>query len=180
MPRNTDTSPAETPPSTSQPASPDVSWYAEALFFAYREFTAEPDRILHDIGFGRAHHRVLFFVGRYPGLRVADLLGILQITKQSLSRVLRELVTKGYIQQEAGLQDRRERLLSVTGKGDELLRQLADSQFKRLQAGLDAAAPEAGAVARFLEAMIGNARNLPHNQSGQTRQNGDETAAGKR
>lgn len=140
-------------------------WYAEALFFAYREFTGEPDRILTDIGFGRAHHRVLFFVSRYPALRVADLLGILQITKQSLSRVLRELVSKGYVRQEAGPNDRRERLLFVTDKGADLVERLAALQVARIEKGLKAAGADGReAVERFLDAMIGNARYLPHNR----------------
>lgn len=143
----------------------DAMWYAEALFFAYREFTGEPDRILNDLGFGRAHHRVLFFVSRYPALRVADLLSILQITKQSLSRVLRELVEKGYVRQEAGPNDRRERLLFVTDKGADLVERLAALQIARIEKGLNAAGVDgSGAVARFLEAMIGNAGYLPHNR----------------
>ena len=86
----------------------------ELLFFAYRDFTAEADALLVDLGFGRAHHRVLHFVNRNPGLRVADLLGILKITKQSLARVLKQLVDQGYIRQTAGATDRRERRLHVT------------------------------------------------------------------
>ena len=96
----------------------------EALFFAYRDFTGDPDRILDEIGFGRAHHRVLHFVNRYPGMRVADLLEILQITKQSLARVLRELVCEGYIEQRPAEEDRRARLLFVTPKGRALARRL--------------------------------------------------------
>jgi DNA-binding MarR family transcriptional regulator len=143
----------------------DAMWYAEALFFAYREFTGEPDRILNDLGFGRAHHRVLFFVSRYPALRVADLLAILQITKQSLSRVLRELIREGHVCQEAGPSDRRERLLFVTDKGAELVERLAALQIARIEAGLNAAGVDgADAVARFLDAMIGNSRYLPHNR----------------
>ena len=84
--------------------------FAELLFFAYRDFTRDPDAILKDFGFGRAHHRVLHFVNRHSGLRVADLLDILTITKQSLSRVLKQLIDKGYIVQQAGSADRRERL----------------------------------------------------------------------
>src|SRR5262245_7436647 len=83
--------------------------YAELLFFAYRDFTRDPDAILSDFGFGRAHHRVLHFVTRHSGLRVADLLDVLKITKQSLGRVLKQLIDKGYIVQRAGSADRRER-----------------------------------------------------------------------
>ena len=81
----------------------------ELLFFAYRDFVGDPDRILADYGFGRAHHRVLHFVQRRPGLTIAELLDILQITKQSLNRVLKELVEKGYIEQRTGRQDKRQR-----------------------------------------------------------------------
>jgi DNA-binding MarR family transcriptional regulator len=99
--------------------------FAELLFFAYRDFTRDPDAILKDFGFGRAHHRVLHFVKRHSGLRVADLLDILNITKQSLSRVLKQLIDKGYIVQQAGSSDRRERLLFPTEKGRALAERLA-------------------------------------------------------
>src|ERR671922_1607060 len=82
--------------------------YVELLFFAYRDFTAEPDAVLAEFNFGRAHHRVLHFVNRRPGLRVADLLDILKITKQSLARVLKQLVDQGFVVQHAGEADRRE------------------------------------------------------------------------
>ncbi|MGA7545812.1 MAG: helix-turn-helix domain-containing protein, partial [Methyloceanibacter sp.] len=88
--------------------------FAELLFFAYRDFTRDPDAILKDFGFGRAHHRVLHFVNRHSGLRVADLLDVLNITKQSLGRVLKQLIDQGYIVQEAGSVDRRERRLYPT------------------------------------------------------------------
>src|SRR6185312_16149991 len=105
---------------------------AELLFFAYRDFTGDPDAILKHFGFGRAHHRVLHFVNRHSGLRVADLLDILTITKQSLSRVLKELIDKGYIVQRAGCSDRRERLLFPTDKGRALTERLAAPQLVRL------------------------------------------------
>src|SRR5918912_2161190 len=89
----------------------------ELLFFAYRDFTGEADEVLAQFGFGRAHHRVLHFVNRQPGLRVADLLEILKITKQSLARVLKQLVDEGWIAQQTGVDDRRERLLRVSEKG---------------------------------------------------------------
>src|SRR5579863_4826011 len=92
----------------------------ELLFYAYRDFTAEPDAILARHGFGRAHHRVIYFVGRYPHLTVTELLGILRITKQSLSRVLGQLVEQGFIAQQPGPRDRRQRLLQLTSKGVEL------------------------------------------------------------
>ena len=89
----------------------------ELLFFAYRDFTADPDDILKTYGFGRAHHRVIHFVGRTPGMTVAELLKILRITKQSLSRVLKQLVEEDFIDQQTGTQDRRQRLLYLTDKG---------------------------------------------------------------
>src|SRR5262249_6170915 len=137
--------------------SNELYWYVEALFFAYREFTSEPDRILNEIGFGRAHHRVLHFVHRYPGMRVADLLEILRITKQSLARVLRELVKEGYVVQRAGQSDRRERLLYASERGAALARSLAAPQLEKLQAALAAIGKDGNvAVARFLDAMISN------------------------
>jgi DNA-binding MarR family transcriptional regulator len=129
--------------------------FAELLFFAYRDFTSDPDAILKDFGFGRAHHRVLHFVNRHSGLRVADLLDILTITKQSLSRVLKQLIDKGYIVQQAGASDRRERLLFPTDKGRALAERLAAPQLVRLSEALKAAGPGVAAVLRrFLEAMI--------------------------
>jgi DNA-binding MarR family transcriptional regulator len=129
--------------------------FAELLFFAYRDFTSDPDAILKDFGFGRAHHRVLHFVNRHSGLRIADLLDILTITKQSLSRVLKQLIDKGYIVQQAGTADRRERLLFPTDKGRALAERLAAPQLVRLSEALKAAGPGAEAVLRrFLEAMI--------------------------
>jgi DNA-binding MarR family transcriptional regulator len=134
---------------------------AELLFFAYRDFTRDPDAILKDFGFGRAHHRVLHFVNRHSGLRVADLLDILTITKQSLSRVLKQLIDKGYIVQQAGASDRRERLLFPTEKGRALAERLAAPQLVRLSEALKAAGPGAeAALRRFLESMI-NAEERP-------------------
>lgn len=135
--------------------------FAELLFFAYRDFTGDPDAILKDFGFGRAHHRVLHFVRRNSGLRVADLLDILNITKQSLSRVLKQLIDQGYITQKAGASDRRERLLYPTERGRALAARLAAPQMVRLRTALEAAGPEAEpAIRRFLEAMI-NAEDRP-------------------
>jgi DNA-binding MarR family transcriptional regulator len=135
--------------------------FAELLFFAYRDFTRDPDAILKDFGFGRAHHRVLHFVNRHSGLRVADLLDILTITKQSLSRVLKQLIDKGYIVQQAGSSDRRQRLLFPTAKGRALAERLAAPQSVRLAAALKAAGPGTDALLRrFLEAMV-NAEERP-------------------
>jgi DNA-binding MarR family transcriptional regulator len=104
----------------------------ELLFFAYRDFTAEPDAILARHGFGRAHHRVVHFVGRHPQMTVSELLGILRITKQSLGRVLGQLVRQGFVLQRPGPQDRRQRLLELTPKGRELERQLSEPQRARV------------------------------------------------
>ena len=135
--------------------------FAELLFFAYRDFTRDPDAILKDFGFGRAHHRVLHFVDRHSGLRVADLLDVLNITKQSLSRVLKQLIDKGYIVQKAGASDRRERLLFPTDKGRALASRLAAPQSVRLASALQAAGPGGeAAIRRFLEAMV-NAEERP-------------------
>ncbi len=127
----------------------------ELLFFAYRDFISDPDAILDEIGFGRAHHRVLHFVDRHPGLRVADLLDILKITKQSLARVLKQLVDEGYIAQEAGRMDRRERLLFATSKGRALADRLASPQLERIGNALGAAGPVGlEAVKAFLESAV--------------------------
>lgn len=104
----------------------------ELLFFAYRDFTAEPDAILARYDFGRAHHRVIHFVGRHPQITVGELLGILRITKQSLNRVLGELVRQAFIVQRQGDWDRRQRLLELTLKGRELERQLSQPQRDRI------------------------------------------------
>ena len=129
--------------------------YVELLFFAYRDFTGEPDALLDDFGFGRAHHRVLHFVHRNPGLRVADLLDILKITKQSLARVLKHLIDDEFIQQEAGVEDRRERRLYLTERGRSLACRLVKLQTERIEAALGAAGPGAkDAVAKFLLAVV--------------------------
>jgi len=135
--------------------------FAELLFFAYRDFTRDPDAILQDFGFGRAHHRVLHFVNRHSGLRVADLLDALKITKQSLGRVLKQLIDQGYIVQRPGNVDRRERQLYPTQAGRALAKRLAAPQHLRLAEALRAAGPAADEVVRrFLEAMI-NAEERP-------------------
>src|SRR6202047_848107 len=104
----------------------------ELLFFAYRDFIGDPDDVLAKLGFGRAHHRVLHFVNRNPGMKVAELLDILKITKQSLARVLRQLIREGYILQREGGKDRRQRLLFVTAKGEALALRLAVLQSARI------------------------------------------------
>lgn len=127
----------------------------ELLFFAYRDFVQEADVVLIRYGFGRAHHRVLHFVSRNPGLKVAELLTILKITKQSLGRVLRELVEQGFIEAQEGEQDRRQRLLRVTLRGERLARELAELQTRRIETALAAAGQGARETAiRFLSTMI--------------------------
>ncbi|MCG8356974.1 MAG: MarR family transcriptional regulator [Kiloniellales bacterium] len=124
----------------------------ELLFFAYRDFTAEPDRILARYGFGRAHHRVIYFVGRHPSITVSELLGILNITKQSLSRVLGQLVREGFVSQRPGPQDRRQRLLTLTEKGFALERELSENQRARIARAYRAAGAEA--VEGFRKVML--------------------------
>lgn len=127
----------------------------ELLFFAYRDFTSDPDAILGDYGFGRAHHRVLHFVDRQPGLTVADLLDTLRITKQSLARVLKQLVDSGHIRQMTGPEDRRQRKLYTTEKGRKLARALAEPQSRRIAHALDAAGQEnREAIVAFLASML--------------------------
>lgn len=115
----------------------------ELLFFGYRDFTGEPDRILAQYGFGRAHHRVIYFVGRHPSITVSELLQILRITKQSLSRVLGQLVREGFVVQRPGLRDRRQRLLELSDKGRALEKLLTESQQKRLAGAFREAGAEA-------------------------------------
>lgn len=138
----------------------------ELLFFAYRDFVSDPDRILADYGFGRAHHRVLHFVERRPGLTIAELLDILQITKQSLNRVLKELVETGFVEQRTGIQDKRQRHLHTTPAGKELAQRLVQLQARRINGALEGISPEgAGTVARYLAGLIDPAERhkvLPH------------------
>src|ERR1700742_1642559 len=113
--------------------SGDLRWdIIELLFFAYRDFVGDADHELEAFGFGRAHHRVLHFVHRYPGLKVADLLDDLRITKQSLGRVLKQLLDEGYIMQKTGNNDRRQRLLFATAKSEALVAKLAGLQTVRI------------------------------------------------
>src|SRR5262245_6340355 len=124
--------------------------FVELLFFAYRDFTREADAVLAEFGLGRAHHRVLHFVNHHPGLRVADLLEILKITKQSLARVLKELVDQGWIVQKPGQRDRRQRVLYATEKGAGLAARLDGLQSKRVAHALAQAGDgHTGVAARF-------------------------------
>ena len=127
----------------------------ELLFFAYRDFVGDADEALAKFGFGRAHHRVLHFVTRNPGMKVAGLLDILNITKQSLGRVLKQLVDQGYVQQKEGANDRRQRLLYATAKGEALTMKLAGLQTERIAGALAGLGEDARENARrFLIAMI--------------------------
>ncbi len=141
---------------------PDRAWepaplwdVIELLFFAYRDFVSDPDHVLGRFGFGRAHHRVLHFVNRNPGLKVADLLDILKITKQSLGRVLKQLIDEGYVVQRAGANDRRQRLLYVTTKGEVLALRLARLQTERIARALAGLGPGGAETTRqFLASML--------------------------
>ncbi len=127
----------------------------ELLFFAYRDFVGDPDEVLLKLSFGRAHHRVLHFVNRNPGMKVADLLETLNITKQSLGRVLKQLVDQGYVVQKEGAQDRRQRLLYVTARGETLALKLANLQTQRINRAFGELGPNAHEAARrFLTSMI--------------------------
>lgn len=144
----------------------------ELLFFAYRDFTSDPDQILERYGFGRAHHRVLHFVNRMPGLTVAELLDVLKITKQSLARVLKQLIDAGHIVQVQGPRDRRQRELYPTAKGRALALDLARPQSSRIAAALKDDG-EAGrrVVEHFLKGMVNpelriQIDNLPGSKDG--------------
>ena len=131
----------------------------ELLFFAYRDFVGDADEILLKFGFGRAHHRVLHFVNRNPGMKVAELLDTLKITKQSLGRVLKQLIGEGYVEQKEGAKDRRQRLLFVTAKGEALALRLATLQGARIGRALaELGAPDRDMARRFLIAMLDPAR----------------------
>ena len=125
----------------------------EMLFFAYRDFTGKADRMLAEYGFGRAHHRAIYFIGRQPGMTVSALLDILKITKQSLNRVLGELIRRGFVDRRAGARDRRQRLLELSPKGAELERRLSDAQRVHLADAYRAAG--ADPVEGFRRVLLG-------------------------
>ena len=125
----------------------------ELLFYAYRDFTGEPDSILAEYGFGRAHHRAIHFINRDPGMTVAALLAILRITKQSLSRVLGQLVEEGYVEQKKGVRDRRQRLLYLTEKGRELEQRVSETQRARVAKAYQEAGAEA--VEGYRKVLLG-------------------------
>lgn len=127
----------------------------EAMFFAYRGFTADPDRILEEQGYGRAHHRAIHFINRTPGTTVNNLLSILGVTKQSLNRVLRSLIEHGLVESRVGRQDRRERHLFLTEEGKALEAKLSDAQTARMRGAFRAAGPQAvSGFRQVLEAMM--------------------------
>lgn len=127
----------------------------EAMFFAYRGFTADPDRILDEQGYGRAHHRAVHFISRSPGTTVNNLLNILGVTKQSLNRVLRTLIEDGLVESRIGTRDKRERHLHLTEAGETLERALSDAQRERMRAAYREAGPDAVQGFRaVLEAMM--------------------------
>ena len=143
----------------------------ELFFFAYRDFVADADRLLEAYGFGRAHHRVLYFVSRRPGLTIAELLEILRITKQSLNRVLRELVDKNFVEARAGALDRRRRQLYATLEGERLALRLAEAQTRRFVAALDRMGDTGlQSATTFLNAMIDPQdralHSTPHRETG--------------
>ena len=137
-------------------STPDMPLDVMGLFFfAYRDFVGDADALLERQNFGRAHHRVLYFVNLKPGMPVADLLDILKITKQSLARVLRQLVDSGYIEQKTGETDRRQRLLYATQKGRELFDVLSATQTSRIEAAIAALPPEGKrTVLKFFVGMV--------------------------
>ena len=123
----------------------------EAMFFAYRGFTADPDRILEGMSYGRAHHRAIHFIRHRPDITVAGLIEMLGVTKQSLNRVLRQLIDDGLVLQQVGEKDRRQRLLTLSDEGAELEAQLSQPQRDRLRQAYTSAGPEA--VAGFREVL---------------------------
>lgn len=138
------------------PATEDLPLDIMGLFFfAYRDFTGDADTLLDRQDFGRAHHRVLYFVNLRPGMPVADLLDILKITKQSLARVLRQLIDNGYIEQRTGHNDRRQRLLHATEKGRQFFRTLSAHQASRIDDAIASLPPDSRKiVTRFLVGMV--------------------------
>jgi DNA-binding MarR family transcriptional regulator len=141
------------PESRVEPVETNMRMAQDLLFFAYRDFTNAADVALAELGLGRAHHRALHFIGRNPGITVSDLLSILRITKQSLARVLSDLMQRGYVAQSPGSTDRRQRLLNLSATGAVLERQLFERQKERLRPAYRAAG--ADAVAGFRRVLRG-------------------------
>jgi DNA-binding MarR family transcriptional regulator len=164
----------------SEPEGAPMYDIIELFYFAYRDFVGDADRLLEVYGFGRAHHRVLHFVSRQPGLTIAALLDILRITKQSLNRVLKELIAESFIEARAGALDRRHRQLYATTEGEKLARELAQVQTRRFSNAMQRLGPQGKEqAAAFLLSMIdlaerervleliGAARTRPYSQGGQ-------------
>ncbi|MEM6727288.1 MAG: MarR family transcriptional regulator [Pseudomonadota bacterium] len=142
-------------PQADETQAPELKKGIEAMFFAYRGFTADPDRILHAHGYGRAHHRAIHFIHRAPDTTVNNLLSILGVTKQSLNRVLRALIADGLVESRVGRQDKRERRLTLTEAGRALENDLATAQEARVRAAYaDAGAEAVAGFERVLEAMM--------------------------
>jgi DNA-binding MarR family transcriptional regulator len=143
--------------STALPDGPvptdEIRLAQDLLFFAYRDFTNAADVILEELGLGRAHHRAMHFIGRHPGITVSELLSILRITKQSLARVLTDLIDRGYVAQSPGVGDRRQRLLHLSVTGEALERRLFERQQACLAEAFQAAGPDA--LAGFRQVMRG-------------------------
>jgi DNA-binding MarR family transcriptional regulator len=138
----------------------------EAMFFAYRGFTADPDRILQNYEYGRAHHRAIHFINRTPGTTVNNLLNILGVTKQSLNRILRSLIADGLVESRVGVQDKRERHLYLTETGAKLERELSEAQRNRMRAAYRNAGPEAVAGFRAVLEQMMDPEMLRHFQAG--------------
>ena len=137
-------------------ADPDLALaLIEGMFFGYRDFVGIADERLAQMGYGRAHHRVLHFVDRHPDLTVGELLAILKVTKQGVSRVLKQLVDDGLIEVRPGRHDRREKRLTTTAAGHALAREVVDIQSARIRHAIDAAGPGATkTVFAFLAALV--------------------------
>ncbi len=138
-------------PAIGRPTEEELRQGIELLFFAYRDFTADPDSILEELGFGRAHHRVIHFLGRNPEITIGDLLVLLRITKQSLNRVLRALLAGGFVGQRTGTRDRRQRHLYLTESGAALEARLSMPQKDRVSKAFVEAGPNA--VAGFKKVL---------------------------
>jgi DNA-binding MarR family transcriptional regulator len=149
----------QTMPPAQQLGDDDVVELIELLYFAYRDFTSDPDALLAEFGFGRAHHRVVHFVGRNTGISVAELLDVLKITKQSLARVLRELVERGFVEQRTGDADRRKRLLHLTDEGRKLHQRLMAPQMARVRESIAHAGDDSGPVMQQLLYGLVNAQD---------------------
>jgi len=152
---NFNSSATHSAPADTRPKDEAAFDMIELLFFAYRDFVGDADEILAKFAFGRAHHRVLHFINRNPGMKVAELLDILKITKQSLGRVLKQLIDEGYVEQKEGAKDRRQRLLYVTMKGESLALRLAALQSARIGRALaEIGVANRDTARRFLAAML--------------------------